>query len=166
MFPTVIKELIKQFVGYDFKREYLLAVIRLIGRKNRSPCPSLLSLLGVERIIDSSEDHLDFQYILSDLTKYCVDLQTIHGSAFVSKQMCNIIIHRRGSDTEKVAEGIFESIMKVPNRVKVSKHTIDCTRLYICNISNGGMNLSDFDDFDFDLNRRYQVFKDTYALNF
>ena len=157
MLPKVIKQLIKQFLGYDFKREYLLAVIRLIGRKNEA---------SEERITDCYEDHLNFPYTISDLRKYGVDLQTIHGSAFVSKQLCNVIIKRRGSETDKVVEGIFERMMKVPNRAKVSQHTIDCTMLYIRNISNGGLDLSEFDGFDFDFNRRYQVFKETYALNF
>ena len=164
MLPKVITQLIKEYLGFDFTREYSLAIIRLIGRKNKSPRRLRW------RTIDSSDDHLEFKPTIVDLQKYGVDIQTIHGSAFVSKQLCNQIINRRGSANEKAAEHIFENIMKVPNRWKVAKHTIDCTSLYMRNIAavGGGVNmaLAEFANFDFDLNRRYQVFRDTYALNF
>ena len=38
--PTVIKKLIKSFLGYDFQREYMLAIIRMLGREN-SESPEL-----------------------------------------------------------------------------------------------------------------------------
>ena len=109
--PTVIKKMIKSFLGVDFQREYMLAIIRMLGRENaESPELQLYS------------EPQEFGEILADLKKFGVDVNTIHGSAFVSKQCCNVIIDWRGGVKDITAKNIFESIMKIPHKVIVIKH--------------------------------------------
>ena len=151
--PTVLKKLIKEFMGYDFQREYMLACIRMIGRENAKS--------EFKYYTDPSE----FIEIKDDLQRFGVDLQTIHGGAFVSKQQCNEIIRWRGNTHNVVVKNIFETIMNIPNQTKVCLHQGKIMACILrCAAAGTGMDLSHWENFDWVLNRKIETFKQVYGL--
>ena len=133
----------------------MLAVIRLIGRENaESPDFKVYT------------EPYEFKHIILDLQKYGVNMQTIHGAAFVAKQSCNDIIQRRG-DLKKdvVAKNLFEGVMNIPIRSVVCRHQADMMGRLMNAMALGHTDFTHF-GVDWVMNRKIERLKLVYGLLF
>jgi hypothetical protein len=149
-----IKNLIMEFVPLDFEREYRHGMIRLIGKINK---PDKFKVVCIRHF----HDKYIFPEIMIEMQLFGVDLQTIHGAQFASKQMCNQSIKARGGKSERKVDGIFERMFGVPNREKCRMF---CYRVRAAVIGHG-LTLDDLTlpGANMPLLERYMVFGDIYG---